>query len=327
KSASIFLQQKLNVAGPEERGRIVDAICARGGEVMMHRFRSWAVQHCLEAATGPEKRRKIVACMGCGPRGGHDELHVLQKAPDCAEEVRLLIVSALRMGDPAQQACVACLEQSLSRFPSLSVLLTLVLIRSWGRHERRARRPSSRRTSPCPFSFVGRASRRSASARRARATRRAGTSLPLPFSLSSLSFIPRRNADSAMDSKPETLEASAKDERRGVWRAREEPAARVARRAMIVDLALSLMGSQLIASVLPTTDKEQRVLLYECIRGHIVTLHGCKTGSKVIWLLYIHSFPPLPPRLMLVLQRPDACLLWILKLISLISRAWPTNSR
>ncbi|KAJ7074603.1 armadillo-type protein [Mycena amicta] len=62
-----------------------------------------------------------------------------------------------------------------------------------------------------------------------------------------------------------------------------EPA-KGARRAMIVDLALSLTGSQLIASVLPNADKEQRAALYDCIRGHIVTLCGCKTGSKVIWL-------------------------------------------
>ena len=31
-------------------------------------------------------------------------------------------------------------------------------------------------------------------------------------------------------------------------------------------------------------------MLYECIRGHIVTLRGCKTGSKVIWLLYALHF-------------------------------------
>lgn len=73
---------------------------------------------------------------------------------------------------------------------------------------------------------------------------------------------------------------------------------------MVVDLALSVTGSQLIASVLPSVrffllcapdivnldfrlqaDREQRALLYDCIRGHIVTLRGCKTGSKVIWLL------------------------------------------
>lgn len=56
------------------------------------------------------------------------------------------------------------------------------------------------------------------------------------------------------------------------------------RRAMIVDFALSVTGSQLIASVLPNADKDQRALLYDSIRGHIVTLRGCKTGSKVIWL-------------------------------------------
>ncbi|KAJ7925663.1 hypothetical protein B0H13DRAFT_2568446 [Mycena leptocephala] len=51
------------VAGPEERASILDAICTRGREMMMHRFGSWAVQRCLEAATGPEERSKIVACM------------------------------------------------------------------------------------------------------------------------------------------------------------------------------------------------------------------------------------------------------------------------
>jgi pumilio RNA-binding family len=62
------------------------------------------------------------------------------------------------------------------------------------------------------------------------------------------------------------------------------------RRATIVDLALSATGSQLIAVVLPSLNKEQRSLLYDSIRGHIVTLRGCKTGSKVIWLLYVLVF-------------------------------------
>jgi hypothetical protein len=35
--ASIFLQQKLKVADLEERAKIVDAICARGFEMMAHR--------------------------------------------------------------------------------------------------------------------------------------------------------------------------------------------------------------------------------------------------------------------------------------------------
>ena len=35
--ASIFLQQKLKVADADERAKIVDAICAKGFEMMAHR--------------------------------------------------------------------------------------------------------------------------------------------------------------------------------------------------------------------------------------------------------------------------------------------------
>jgi hypothetical protein len=38
--ASIFLQQKLKVADADERGKIIDAICARGYEMMAHRYGS-----------------------------------------------------------------------------------------------------------------------------------------------------------------------------------------------------------------------------------------------------------------------------------------------
>ncbi|KAJ7029120.1 hypothetical protein C8F04DRAFT_1265341 [Mycena alexandri] len=62
--ANIFLQQNLEVEGAEERGRIVDVICARGGgEMMMHRRVRQLGGTGLEAAAGPEERRKIVACM------------------------------------------------------------------------------------------------------------------------------------------------------------------------------------------------------------------------------------------------------------------------
>ncbi|KAJ7937697.1 hypothetical protein B0H13DRAFT_2412742 [Mycena leptocephala] len=67
------------------------------------RFSHWAVQRCLKAATGPEERRKIVACI----RGRIVDLatnyyvyHVLQKTLTCEEEQ--LIVSELLRGDPAK---------------------------------------------------------------------------------------------------------------------------------------------------------------------------------------------------------------------------------
>ncbi|KAG1724869.1 hypothetical protein EDB19DRAFT_293756 [Suillus lakei] len=67
-------------------------------------FGNWAVQRCLEAAATPEERRKIVNCM----RGRVVDLatncygcHVLQKTRDCEEDIRLLIISELLLGDPA----------------------------------------------------------------------------------------------------------------------------------------------------------------------------------------------------------------------------------
>jgi pumilio RNA-binding family len=47
----------------------------------------------------------------------------------------------------------------------------------------------------------------------------------------------------------------------------------------------SLEYSVLMLVYQTQSDKDQRAMLYDCIKGHIVTLRGCKTGSKVIWLL------------------------------------------
>ncbi|KAJ7304660.1 hypothetical protein DFH08DRAFT_985646 [Mycena albidolilacea] len=111
--ASIFLPQKLKVAGPEERARIVDAICARVSTLGFGNG----------AAAEPDERRKIVPryastpsfplpcantqdftaqrphrvvdlatnCYGC-------YVHQNQQALDCKEEVYFLLVL---QGDPA----------------------------------------------------------------------------------------------------------------------------------------------------------------------------------------------------------------------------------
>ena len=82
------------------------------------------MQRCLEAASVADERRKIVSCMRfvhviatsyfmadrcVSFRSRVVELatncygcHVLQKALDCEEDIRLLIVSELLLGDPAQ---------------------------------------------------------------------------------------------------------------------------------------------------------------------------------------------------------------------------------
>jgi len=56
------------------------------------------------------------------------------------------------------------------------------------------------------------------------------------------------------------------------------------RRAMLVDLALNGIGSQLIAVILPSVSKEQGTTLYDAIKKHVVTLKGSKSGSRVTWL-------------------------------------------
>ncbi|EIW87416.1 ARM repeat-containing protein [Coniophora puteana RWD-64-598 SS2] len=313
--ASIFLQQKLKVADVEERHKIVDAICARGFEMMSHRFGNWAVQRCLEAAATAEERRKIVACM----RGRVVDLatncygcHVLQKALDCEEDIRLLIVSELLLGDPA----LTLVNKHASHVWSKIMELT------W--------------TPPAPpiFSFVN----KSLKGKWASLACHETGSLVVQHAFENLEesakdgiidellnqgsaifneiaknqwgsyciqhilehgspnhrqmtldhlvadLLDYATNEQGYKSVNKALKEGGKETFDKIVNRMCEPA-KGGRRAMIVDLALSVTGSQLIASTLPQADKDQRTVLYECIRGHIVTLRGCKTGSKVIWLL------------------------------------------
>ncbi|KAJ7092994.1 armadillo-type protein [Mycena belliarum] len=313
--ASIFLQQKLKVAGPEERGRIVDAICGRGGEMMMHRFGNWAVQRCLEAATGAEERRKIVACM----RGRVVDLatncygcHVLQKALDCEEEeVRLLIVSELLMGDPAQTLVNKHASHVWSKIMELSWTPpappifqyvnkalkgkwaalachetgSLVVQHAFENLEESAKDGIVDELLGQGGAVFGEVAKSQWGAYCVQHILEHGSDGHRAMALEHLlaGLLEYATNEQGSKSVAKALKEGGKETLDRVVRRMCEPA-KGARRAMIVDLALSLTGSQLIASVLPNADKEQRALLYECIRGHIVTLRGCKTGSKVIWL-------------------------------------------
>ncbi|KAF9478901.1 ARM repeat-containing protein [Pholiota conissans] len=313
--ASIFLQQKLKVADLEERAKIVDAICARGFEMMAHRFGNWAVQRCLEAASTAEERRKIVSCM----RGRIVDLatncygcHVLQKALDCEEDIRLLIVSELLLGDPAQTLVnkhashVWSKIMELSWTPPAPPIFTYVNKSLKGKWASLACHETGSLVVQHAFENL------EADAKDgivdellnhgfgifSEVTKSQWGSYCIQHILEHGSEKHRRmTLDHLLDGLLEftTNEQGAKSVTKAlkeggvetldlVVRRMCEPA-KGARRAMIVDLALSVTGSQLIASVLPTADKDQRALLYDCIRGHIVTLRGCKTGSKVIWLL------------------------------------------
>ncbi|KAN0134330.1 Armadillo-type fold [Lactarius tabidus] len=312
--ASIFLQQKLKIADSAERAKIIDAICARGFEMMAHRFGNWAVQRCLEAASTIDERRKIVQCM----RGRIVELacncygcHVLQKALDCEEEVRLLIVSELLLGDPAQTLVnkhashVWSKIMELTWTPPAPPIFTYVnksLKGKWAslachetgslvvQHAFENLEESAKdgiveellNQGPLVFSEVAKNQWGSYCIQH---ILEHGSAKHRQMALDHLVAGLLEFATNEQGSKSVTkaLKEGGKETLdRFVKRMAEST--KGGRRAIIVDLALSATGSQLIASVLPNVDKDQRTLLYESIRGHIVTLRGCKTGSKVIWL-------------------------------------------
>ncbi|TFK56905.1 ARM repeat-containing protein [Heliocybe sulcata] len=313
--ASIFLQQKLKVADVQERVKIVEAICARGFEMMAHRFGNWAVQRCLEAASSPEERRKIVACM----RGRVVDLatncygcHVLQKALDCEEDIRLLIVSELLLGDPAQTLVNKHASHVWSKImeltwtppaPPIFAYVNKALKGKWAalachetgslvvQHAFENLEESAKddivnellNQGPATFGQIAKNQWGSyciqhilehGSAKHKK--------MALDHLLSGL--LEYATNEQGAKSVTKALKEGGKDTLDQIIRRMCEPA-KGGRRATIVDLALSATGSQLIASVLPHADKDERALLYEAIRGHIVTLRGCKTGSKVIWLL------------------------------------------
>ncbi|KAF9259239.1 ARM repeat-containing protein [Marasmius fiardii PR-910] len=313
--ASIFLQQKLKVADAAERSKIVDAICARGFEMMAHRFGNWAVQRCLEAASTPEERKKIVSCM----RGRIVELatncygcHVLQKALDCEEDIRLLIVSELLLGDPAQTLVnkhashVWSKIMELSWTPPAPPIFTYVnksLRGKWAAlacHETGSlvvQHAFENLEDQAKDGIVDELLNQGSAVFSEVAKNQWGSycvqhilehgsekhrQLTLDLLISDL--LEYATNEQGYKSITKALKEGGKDTLVRVVKRMCEPAKSGSRRATIVDLALSVTGSQLIASVLPTADKDQRALLYECIRGHIVTLRGCKTGSKVIWL-------------------------------------------
>ncbi|KAI0354687.1 ARM repeat-containing protein [Trametes cingulata] len=312
--ASIFLQQKLKVADAEERAKIVDAICTKGFEMMAHRFGNWAVQRCLEATSSLEERRKIVTCM----RGRVVELatncygcHVLQKALDCEEEVRLLIVSELLLGDPAQTLVnkhashvwskimeltwtapappiFAYVNKSLKgKWASLACHETgsLVVQHAFENLEESAKDGIVDELLNKGSHVFGEVAKNQWGSYCIQHILEHGSQRHRDMALSHLlaGLLEYATNEQGIKSITKALKEGDKDTLDRIIRRMCEPA-KSARRAMIVDMALSATGSQLIASVLPNADKDQRALLYESIRGHIVTLRGCKTGSKVIWL-------------------------------------------
>ncbi|KAG8896418.1 hypothetical protein FRC01_011831, partial [Tulasnella sp. 417] len=56
------------------------------------------------------------------------------------------------------------------------------------------------------------------------------------------------------------------------------------RRPLIVDLALNNNGSQLITQLAPMVSPDQRKRLDAALKKHVVTLKGNKAGSRIVWM-------------------------------------------
>ncbi|KAG8838695.1 hypothetical protein FRB91_002426 [Serendipita sp. 411] len=313
--ASIFIQQKLKNAGAEERSRIVQAIAERGLDMMQGRFGNWCVQRCLEAPCSRVDRMKIVECMS-----GHIvELstncygtHVVQKALECEEDIKRIIVNELLDNEPAytltskhcshvwakimeinwvdspappifnvvnrslrgKWASLACHEtgslvvqtifenmddtdDKLIIVDEILTNLSEVVKNQWG-------------------AFV---IQHIIEHGDAAVSHRTSLSLICDLAVYGVHDIAVKSILKILKEKdPITLDATI------TKMCEPNTSGSRNKRPIIVDLALSANGSQVIQAVLPEANKDQRARLYDAIKGHTVTLRGCKTGSRVIWL-------------------------------------------
>ncbi|KAJ7815203.1 hypothetical protein B0H14DRAFT_3476480 [Mycena olivaceomarginata] len=274
-------------AGPEARAHIVDAICADGGVILIAPIAMDTVQRCLEAVTGPEERRQIVACM----RGCIVDLttlytdHVPQnskKALDCEEEI-----TELSRTPPAPPIFAWYVTPPLlidAEYNPSSLSVSNCLMGKWAAlayHETRSLVPQ------CAVEKSETGSLTAAHTRR-RGTWR-GREEPVGLLLRPAHPRTRVGEEPPNDALEQPLTAllqftankRAGNETlaRAVQRMRES--AKGARRAIIVDLALA--HEERADRLRPPYDGPVRGAL-RLIRARIVTLCACKTGSKVIWL-------------------------------------------
>ena len=96
--AAVFLQQKFHSSPPEERSKIVDAVCAYGMTFTVHRLGNFLVRRFIDPTVSFHERRKVFDCMvgrvvtlatNCY---GH---HVILKALDSEEHIKLWLVGEM----------------------------------------------------------------------------------------------------------------------------------------------------------------------------------------------------------------------------------------
>ncbi|CAG8667724.1 13139_t:CDS:2 [Acaulospora colombiana] len=248
--------------------------------MMQGRFGNWCVQRCLESPCTREDRMKIVNGRIVELATNCYGTHVVQKALECEEDIKRIIVGELLANDPAytltskhcsvnrslrgKWASLACHETGSlvvqTMFENMDdandkrvivdeILENLddVVKNQWG-------------------AFVIQHIIEHGSADVSHRT-----------SLSLISNIAAYGThDIAVKSILKVLKEKDSVTREALISKMCEPNINNGRnkRPIIVDLALSANGSQIIQAVLPEANKDQRARLYEAVKGHTVTLRG-----------------------------------------------------
>lgn len=96
--ASIFLQQKLKTASPQQKDGIINAAINRSFDLMINRFGNFLIQRCFEYGTASQvvdlatDMQNKVCQLSTDPFG----CHVIQKAIDCVNlEIKAMIIEEM----------------------------------------------------------------------------------------------------------------------------------------------------------------------------------------------------------------------------------------
>ncbi|KAJ7754913.1 hypothetical protein B0H14DRAFT_3600148 [Mycena olivaceomarginata] len=248
---------------PEERARIVDAICARGGEMVMHRVQQLGLSALYRSHHRPQALRN----------------------PDR----RVHAITELSWTPPAPPICVVALAfhktGSLAvqhAFENLESAKDGIVDELLGQGRRGIRFPFW--SSSIQFLNTGRRS-----TAKLRLLEFAPNEQGSKSVIKALKEGGKETLDRVVQRNVRTGEGcSSCDDRGSRALAHGEPADCLCPSYRTPPFTWSSQPD----FVIPT-----HVTLYNYIRGHIVTPRGCKTGSKVIWLLCIHPiqfllYPP-----------------------------------
>ncbi|KAJ7829887.1 hypothetical protein B0H14DRAFT_2593754 [Mycena olivaceomarginata] len=265
---SIF-HQKIKAADPEDRARIVDAICADGGEILMHR--SGSAMTPFSAVSKPPR----------APR------NAVRSSPTCELEG-----TRLRGGSLLADCVRAPLGRSGDDDKHASHMWSKITELSWTPPAApifaSVNKSLKGKWTPSPYHETGSLVPQVPRPRETRGERQDGIiDEPLAHGAAVFGEVAKSPAGLLLHlAHPRTRvgEAPLNGARAPPHcpaRVRDERPVLVMRQSWI---SLLFTRSELIASVLLTA-KDRCTALYDCIRAQI----ACKTGSKVIWLLVFFS--------------------------------------